>query len=338
MKHSYIIIDDSAESILKTLSVTAKFQNLQFLASANSYHQGLDLILEHHPALVFLEINPDNKESNLSLSLISELYRFLNIIPKIIITTNNPASALEAIQYGAFDYLPKPIDGNALRKTLMKLEKISGQSPPFPINNQISSSSITTSFSENPSDVSLPVFKNIDTEASNSSEEAIPDSLPEAIDDSDVVPSENEETTEDLAIVNSEDTVKSKVSEDIEAADFKEKPLIICVKSYGDYRFIEAKDICYLQADNNSTDIHLYNGEMITAFKTLKHFENVLRSPFVRIHNSYIVNIDYVSRIHTGNSVCYIKNTTTKLPFSKSYKENVDAIINSITKGNYLEI
>jgi DNA-binding LytR/AlgR family response regulator len=110
------------------------------------------------------------------------------------------------------------------------------------------------------------------------------------------------------------------------------------VKSYGDYRFIEAKDICYLQADNNSTDIHLYNGEMITAFKTLKHFEGVLSSPFVRIHNSYIVNIDYVSRIHTGNAVCYIKNTTTKLPFSKSYKENVDSIINSITNGNYLEI
>ena len=118
----------------------------------------------------------------------------------------------------------------------------------------------------------------------------------------------------------------------------QEKPLIICVKSYGDYRFIEAKDICYLQADNNSTDIHLFNGEMITAFKTLKHFENVLSFPFIRIHNSYIVNIDYVSRIHTGNSVCYIKNTITKLPFSKSYKENVDAIINRITKGNYLEI
>jgi DNA-binding LytR/AlgR family response regulator len=118
----------------------------------------------------------------------------------------------------------------------------------------------------------------------------------------------------------------------------EEKPLIICVKSYGDYRFIEAKDICYLQADNNSTDIHLYNGEMITAFKTLKHFEGVLQSPFVRIHNSYIVNIDYVSRIHTGNAVCYIKNTTIKLPFSKSYKENVDSIINSITNGNYLEI
>jgi DNA-binding LytR/AlgR family response regulator len=141
-----------------------------------------------------------------------------------------------------------------------------------------------------------------------------------------------------LEIEIEDDTAFTKDSEDDDVSNNDDKPLIICVKSYGDYRFIEAKDICYLQADNNSTDIHLYNGEMITAFKTLKHFENVLVSPFVRIHNSYIVNIDYVSRIHTGNSVCYIKNTTTKLPFSKSYKENVDAIINSITKGNYLEI
>jgi DNA-binding LytR/AlgR family response regulator len=77
---------------------------------------------------------------------------------------------------------------------------------------------------------------------------------------------------------------------------------------------------------------------MITAFKTLKHFEGVLSYPFVRIHNSYILNIDYVSRIHTGNAVCHIKNTTTKLPFSKSYKENIDAIITSIASGNYLEI
>lgn len=118
----------------------------------------------------------------------------------------------------------------------------------------------------------------------------------------------------------------------------KEKPLVICVKSYGDYRFINADDIAYLKADNNSTDIHLNNGEMITAFKTLKHFENVLKSPFVRIHNSYIVNIDYVSRIHTGNSVCYLKNSGIKLPFSKSYKENIDSILQNITKGNYLEI
>ena len=148
---------------------------------------------------------------------------------------------------------------------------------------------------------------------------------------------QQENTSDELNETNELQKKEDKVSSYTETRK-EDKPLIICVKSYGDYRFIEAKDICYLQADNNSTDIHLYNGEMITAFKTLKHFEGVLSSPFVRIHNSYIVNIDYVSRIHTGNAVCYIKNTTTKLPFSKSYKENVDSIINSITNGNYLEI
>jgi len=115
--------------------------------------------------------------------------------------------------------------------------------------------------------------------------------------------------------------------------------LIICIKSYGDYRYIDSEDILYFEADNNSTDIHLNNGEMITAFKTLKHFETVLpESQFLRIHNSYIINVNQVSRIHTGNTVCYIKNSTTKLPFSKSYKDNVDLIINRIAGGNYLEI
>jgi DNA-binding LytR/AlgR family response regulator len=60
---------------------------------------------------------------------------------------------------------------------------------------------------------------------------------------------------------------------------------------------------------------------MITAFKTLKHFEGVLSYPFVRIHNSYIVNSRYISRIHTGNAVCYIKNDGED---SKSYKVNID--------------
>jgi DNA-binding LytR/AlgR family response regulator len=117
-----------------------------------------------------------------------------------------------------------------------------------------------------------------------------------------------------------------------------EQPLIICIKSYGDYRYIDAKDICYFQADNNSTDIHLNNGEMVTAFKTLKHFEGILSHPFIRIHNSYIVNRNHISRIHTGNAVCYIKNTPIKLPFSKSYKGNVDLIISDFSNGNYLEI
>ena len=271
MNYSYIIIDDAQESVLKTKAMADSFSELDFVASANNYQDGLNLILEHTPQLVFLEIDPADKKSNLSLSLINELYRYLKIVPKIIITTKKSDLAFEAIQYEVMDYILKPLVRIAFVKLILKLDKL---------NKESETNSVKLS----------------------------------------VVSSETPKTAEHHEISN------------------KEKPLILCIKSYGDYRYIDAKDIAYLQADNNSTDIHLSNGEMITAFKTLKHFESVLSYPFIRIHNSYIVNRTYISRIHSGNTVCYIKNTTTKLPFSKSYKANIDLIISEFSSENYLEI
>lgn len=312
MKHSYIIIDDDPNSVQNTKAIADRFPGLHFIGAAHTYESGLDLVLEHHPKLVFLEIDPLDPQSNLSLLLVNELYRYLKQVPTIIVTTKNKELAFEAIKYEIFDYFIKPIDISNFRKAILKFEKINAeegtQSVPKIIETTVREQDLQLEVEEVPADLAEIVV-------------AEPEQVPF------VAETEN---TEEVTIVEQSTVTHPPKPE--------EKPLIICVKSYGDYRFIEAKDICYLQADNNSTDIHLYNGEMITAFKTLKHFESVLSSPFVRIHNSYIVNIDYVSRIHTGNSVCYIKNTTIKLPFSKSYKENVDSIINSITNGNYLEI
>jgi DNA-binding LytR/AlgR family response regulator len=297
MKHTFIIVDDQPESIENVMAIASHFQQLVCLASATTYEEGLNAILEHSPQLVFLEISPDDKKSNLSLQLINELHRFLRIVPEIIVITKNKDLAFEAMKYEVLDYLLKPLDVNELRKTILKYEKFVVDNPRLFTQPKTSRTAIEVVEPEIISSPPAAEYPDIQNSASAKIIEAIPG----------------------LSLA-------------------QEKPLIICVKSYGDYRFIEARDICYLQADNNSTDIHLNTGEMITAFKTLKHFESVLANPFVRIHNSYIVNVDYVSRIHTGNSVCYIKNTTTKLPFSKSYKENIDGIIAAITNGNYLEI
>ena len=310
---------------MKTRETLASFQNLHFVASASNYDDGLNLILEHNPSIVFLEINPTDTNSNLSLRLIDELYRYLKVVPKIIVTTSSTSQAFGAIKYEVLDYLIKPVAKSEIRKSILMFEKTIVDAP------QVFSPSTTTSESFAPiieAKIEIPIAEAIIDNATLEIEE-------ETISDNGSEHAETENRLDEPLSIVTQEHPSIPV---IEQFRKEEKPLIICVKSYGDYRFIEAKDICYLQADNNSTDIHLYNGEMITAFKTLKHFEGVLASPFVRIHNSYIVNIDYVSRIHTGNAVCYIKNTTTKLPFSKSYKENVDSIINSITNGNYLEI
>jgi DNA-binding LytR/AlgR family response regulator len=278
MNYPYIIIDDNQESVLKTQAIADGFSELVFVASANNYTDGLNLILEHSPKLIFLEIDPANKTSNLSLALINELYRYLKVIPKIIITTSKKDLAFEAIQYEVADYMLKPVQRIDLVKSLLKLKKSVSEDEVFLAQT--------------------PVL----------------DKSPKLLEEQDSKP-----------------LLPAGISN-------IGQPLILCVKSYGDYRYIDARDICYFQADNNSTDIHLNNGEMITAFKTLKHFEGVLSHPFIRIHNSYIVNRNCISRIHTGNSVCYIKNTTVKLPFSKSYKANVDIIISDFANGNYLEI
>lgn len=278
MDYSYIIIDDDQESVLKTKAIADGFLELVFLASANNYLDGVNLILEHQPKLIFLEIDPATKDSNLSLAFINELYRYLNVIPKIIITTSKKDLAFEAIQFEVADYMIKPISRIDLVKSILKLKKSIGEQA-----------------------VILPQNPVLDQESNSIT---LPKSMPE-------------------------------VQQNI---NFVEQSLVICIKSYGDYRYIEAKDICYFQADNNSTDIHLNNGEMVTAFKTLKHFEGILSFPFIRIHNSYILNRNYISRIHTGNTVCSIKNSTTKIPFSKSYKSNIDLIISEFANGNYLEI
>ncbi len=222
------------------------------------------------------------------------------MVPKIIVTTSKKDLAYDALQYEVVDYLLKPLNINDFRKSILKFDRaIQSDLPHMEVKNPVAT------------------FEVLDATETELLEEEVAE-----VDVNDIEVRVTPMTLDKPTVVQQ-----------------KDQSLVICVKSYGDYRYIDSTDVLYFEADNNSTDIHLNNGEMITAFKTLKHFETVLPPhQFLRIHNSYIINVNQVSRIHTGNTVCYIKNSTTKLPFSKSYKENVDLIISRIAAGNYLEI
>lgn len=112
----------------------------------------------------------------------------------------------------------------------------------------------------------------------------------------------------------------------------------LCFKSYGDYRFVNINEVLYLKADNNTTDLVMSNGNTIEAFKPLKNFQELLPNYFVRIHNSYIINTNYVSRIHFGKAKCAIKNTKAMIPFSKSYKGSVEGIKDSLAKKSLIHM
>ncbi|MBM1107451.1 response regulator transcription factor [Aurantibacter crassamenti] len=106
----------------------------------------------------------------------------------------------------------------------------------------------------------------------------------------------------------------------------------LCLKSYRDYHYVDTSDILYLKADNNSTDFVMKDGNIISAYKTLKTYQQQLPKNFVRIHQSYILNTNYVSRINYGKSICTLKLRKLQLPFSKSYLENVDQLKKALSK------
>ena len=103
-------------------------------------------------------------------------------------------------------------------------------------------------------------------------------------------------------------------------------PSTLCLKTYNDYHYLDTKDILYLKADNNSTDFIMRDGKIISAYKTLKTFEKTLPKNFIRIHQSYILNTKYVSRINYGKNTCSLRNSDYQLPFSKSYRDKIDEL------------
>lgn len=100
----------------------------------------------------------------------------------------------------------------------------------------------------------------------------------------------------------------------------------LCLKSYKDYNLLSVDEILFLQADNNATDFILQTGKKVSAFKTLKSFELALPVNFIRIHHSYIVNRDHISRINFGKLKCFLHHNQISLPFSKSYRHNLQSL------------
>ncbi|QCX00230.1 response regulator transcription factor [Aggregatimonas sangjinii] len=117
-----------------------------------------------------------------------------------------------------------------------------------------------------------------------------------------------------------------------------EEPLKLCLKSYRDYHYVNTEDILYLKADNNATDVFMADGTKINAYKSLKKFEQQLPDNFVRVHQSYILNTKHVARINYGKAICSLTGQNLQLPFSKTYKENIDCLKSRLSKNSIVSL
>jgi two-component system, LytTR family, response regulator len=87
-------------------------------------------------------------------------------------------------------------------------------------------------------------------------------------------------------------------------------------------QFIQPDEIIRCESESNYTHIFLSNGKKITMAKTLKEVEeNISGSPFFRVHQSHLVNMNHISRYMKGDNAYIIMKDGTQIGVSRNKKE-----------------
>lgn len=82
--------------------------------------------------------------------------------------------------------------------------------------------------------------------------------------------------------------------------------------------FIDIKDILRCEAEDNYTHIFMKNGEKLTASKTIKHYEEMLKDVnFYRVHKSHLVNLNYMRKFVKGDGGYLVMNDAKKIEVSR---------------------
>jgi len=117
MIKALIIDDDSISRMLLREILKKTIANVELLGEASSVEEGLALIEQKDPDVVFLDISmPDGTGFDL-------LDKLKKIDFKIIFITAYSEYAIKAFKYSAFDYLVKPINVEELAKAINRIPK-----------------------------------------------------------------------------------------------------------------------------------------------------------------------------------------------------------------------
>ena len=103
-------------------------------------------------------------------------------------------------------------------------------------------------------------------------------------------------------------------------------PEKIALHSLNSVAIVLVKDIAYCKGDGPYTLFHLGNGDKIMVSKPLKYYEELLpTSNFLRSHQSYLVNVDYIEKI--SNAEHLVLKNKEAIPVSSRRK---NYIVNSL--------
>lgn len=111
-----LIIDDEPAAREKLQMLVEKYCNdkIEIIAVCKSPEEGIEVINEHNPDLIFLDVEMP------SMTGFDMLRKLGKINFEIIFTTAHDHYAIKAIKFSALDYLLKPIDLEQLQEAVMR--------------------------------------------------------------------------------------------------------------------------------------------------------------------------------------------------------------------------
>jgi DNA-binding LytR/AlgR family response regulator len=97
----------------------------------------------------------------------------------------------------------------------------------------------------------------------------------------------------------------------------------LAIKKQNSVHLIELEDVAYIKGADSYSEIFLKNGKVHLHDKNLSKLDNILPLTFSRLHRSYIVPINFISRIFSNSGMYKIElHDNQLLPVSRSkYKE-----------------
>lgn len=123
MKHRCLVIDDeplACDLLIEYLEDEVEFE---IVGSCNDGFEGLKLIHQLQPDLIFLDVQMPKLTG-------IELLELLDNPPKIIFTTAYDQHAVKAFEANAVDYLLKPFSQERFKQALNKFKALNGPSAP----------------------------------------------------------------------------------------------------------------------------------------------------------------------------------------------------------------
>ena len=84
---------------------------------------------------------------------------------------------------------------------------------------------------------------------------------------------------------------------------------------------VKMEEIVRLKGNGNFTDVYLTDGRKKMVCRFLKHFTEILPLPFLRVHKSHVININFIKSYHKGTGGYVMLQDGTEVEVSAAYKE-----------------